>query len=90
MERIDDVINVLKNHCEPASNMPSMSGVDQQFVGSTPVVPGGPIVQDTISTDPPPTIKMERTGSNAASSKSNDFIQILINSRINEWIFLTF
>lgn len=65
-ERLDDALNVLRNHCEPQLGI-SIANMDgSTFVGSSPGGSAGPIPQDNSSNEPPPTIKLERITSNSS------------------------
>lgn len=72
-ERLDDALNVLRNHCEPQLGI-SIANMDgSPFVGS-PAGPG-PIPQDNSSNEPPTTVKLERVSSNSSeSSYLDDFV----------------
>lgn len=63
-ERLDDALNVLRNHCEPQLGMP-ISNLDGSSFGNSP---GGSnsIPQDNSSNEPPLNIKLERGTSNAS------------------------
>ncbi|XP_037043590.1 protein daughterless isoform X21 [Bradysia coprophila] len=66
-ERLDDALNVLRNHCEPQLGI-SIANMDgSPFVGS-PAGPG-PIPQDNSSNEPPTTVKLERVSSNSKKRK---------------------
>lgn len=71
-ERLDDALNVLRNHCEPQLGI-SIANMDgSPFVGS-PAGPG-PIPQDNSSNEPPTTVKLERVSSNSSESNEQVFL----------------
>lgn len=57
-ERLDDAINVLRNHCEPQISLPMSNIDDPQFVGNAGAI-GTPALQDSCA-EGPVTVKMER------------------------------
>lgn len=84
-ERLDDALNVLRNHCEPQLGI-SIANMDgSPFVGS-PAGPG-PIPQDNSSNEPPTTVKLERVSSNSSELRtlvknhfqSSDFHSVFVN-----------
>lgn len=84
-ERLDDALNVLRNHCEPQLGI-QISNLDGPYVGSPAVVTPGPITQENPPTEPPPTVKLERVSSNssefhAITSKSREKCNDLIPQR---------
>lgn len=58
-ERLDDALNVLRNHCEPQLGI-TTSNIDGPPFGASP---GG------ASNDPPPTIKLEKTTNSSKKIK---------------------
>lgn len=81
-ERLDDALNVLRNHCEPQLGI-SIANMDgSPFVGS-PAGPG-PIPQDNSSNEPPTTVKLERVSSNS----SKFFLKILSLNSDNNFRFI--
>lgn len=64
-ERLDDALNVLRNHCEPQLGI-TTSNMDGPPYGSSP---GG-----SQSNEPPPTIKLEKS-----TSKFSRFWFLCIN-----------
>lgn len=68
-ERLDDALNVLRNHCEPQLGMPISSMDGAGYVGSPPIVnnaAGSIASQENAVNEPPPAIKLERLPSNAS------------------------
>lgn len=57
-ERLDDAINVLRNHCEPQISLPISNIEDAQFVGSAGAI-GTPALQDSCA-EGAVSVKMER------------------------------
>lgn len=65
-ERLDDALNVLRNHCEPQLGI-QISNMDGSYVGTSPVVnTPGAISQDNVTTEPPATVKLERVPMNSS------------------------
>ena len=66
-ERLDDALNVLRNHCEPQLGI-QIGNMDGSFVGSSPVVttPGAIPQQDNTSNEAPTAVKLERVPSNSS------------------------
>lgn len=65
-ERLDDALNVLRNHCEPQLGIPISNMDGSPYVSGSPSGSAGPIPQDNSSNEPPPTIKLERVSSNSS------------------------
>lgn len=63
-ERLDDALNVLRNHCEPQIGGIQMDGA---YIGSSPVVnTPGAIAQDNVTNEPTATVKLERVPLNSS------------------------
>lgn len=78
-ERLDDALNVLRNHCEPQLGIQISNMDGSSYVGSSPVVnsaPGAIPSHNNSGNDGPPAIKLERSPQN--SSMSSLFIHILM------------
>ena len=72
-ERLDDALNVLRNHCEPQLGLPLGNLDGPSFLVSSPLNQNN-LPHDSISNDASPSIKEERTPAPVAainSSKSN-------------------
>lgn len=80
-ERLDDALNVLRNHCEPQLGIPISNMDGSPYVGGSPSGSAGPIPQDNSSNEPPPTIKLERVSSN--SSKYSDIKCFVTNTHLS-------
>lgn len=68
-ERLDDALNVLRNHCEPQLLLPRLAaggGLDDSYVGTSPIVV--PIQSENAVNDTIPPIKLER--GNTSKSKN--------------------
>lgn len=64
-ERLDDALNVLRNHCEPQLGI-QISNMDG-YVGTSPVLnTPGAISQDNVTNEPPVTVKLERVPLNSS------------------------
>lgn len=71
-ERLDDAINVLRNHCEPQISIPMSNIDDAQYVGNASGI-GTPALQDSCA-EGPVTVKMERLPvpqTNSSESSNN-------------------
>lgn len=69
-ERLDDALNVLRNHCEPQLLLPRLAaggGLDDSYIGTSPNV--APIQSENAVNDTIPPIKLERGN----TSKSKNF-----------------
>lgn len=67
-ERLDDALNVLRNHCEPQLGIQISNMDGSAYVGSSPVVntPGAIPQQDNPANDPPTSVKLERVPPNSS------------------------
>lgn len=66
-ERLDDALNVLRNHCEPQLGIQISNMDGSPYVGTSPVVTTpGAISQDNVTNEPPATVKLERTPLNSS------------------------
>lgn len=66
-ERLDDAINVLKNHCEPQVGTQIANIYGSAYVEASPVVnTPGAISQDNVTNEPPATVKLERVPLNSS------------------------
>lgn len=68
-ERLDDALNVLRNHCEPQLGIQISNMDGSAYVGSTPVVntPGPIPPQDNSTNEPPTSVKLERVPPNSSN-----------------------
>lgn len=70
-ERLDDALNVLRNHCEPQLGIQISNMDGSAYVGSSPVVnTPGAITQDDVTNEPPTTVKLERVPSNSSMHRN--------------------
>ncbi|XP_037908816.1 protein daughterless isoform X3 [Hermetia illucens] len=69
-ERLDDALNVLRNHCEPQLGLP-LGNIEgpSTFVPTSPIGPST-LAQDTITNDASPSIKMERAPASVTAINS--------------------
>lgn len=67
-ERLDDALNVLRNHCEPQLGIQ----MDSSYVGSSPVV-NTPGASDNVTNEPTATVKLERGSLNTSEFCCNIF-----------------
>lgn len=66
-ERLDDALNVLRNHCEPQLGIHITNMDGSPYVGSSPVVnTTGVLSPENVTNEPPTTIKLERVPSNSS------------------------
>lgn len=67
-ERLDDALNVLRNHCEPQLGIQISNMDGSGYVGSSPVINAAGAIppQDNSVNEPPPAIKLERLPSNSS------------------------
>lgn len=73
-ERLDDALNVLRNHCEPQLGIQISNMDGSPYVGASPVINNGPPgsmpPQDNTTNEPSTAIKMERVPPNSSKYHS--------------------
>lgn len=80
-ERLDDALNVLRNHCEPQLGLP-LNNIEgpSTFVPTSPIGPNSIPQESSLSNDAtPPSIKLERTPVSVATINSSKYYNYFLS-----------